>query len=163
MGGQRAPVTVFYGACFICGKTGHSAKNCPAAGKGFTGTCYTCGETGHRASECPKGKGKGINELGSGSEGECESNAEEQGENISAIRFGGAMWAVKKGGYEGKNKFEVLREEEEEEEEGRKEEEECKPKNEGIYSGKHNKGGPRGDSATGRTGTRRDPARKGIS
>ena len=42
--------------------------------------------------------------------------------NIGAIMFGGGMWAVRKGGYESKNKFEALRKEEEEEEEEEKEE-----------------------------------------
>ena len=45
------------------------------------------------------------------------------------------MWAVRKGGYESKNKFEALREEGDEEEEGAKEEEECKPKDEWMNKG----------------------------
>ena len=71
MRGQRAVGTVFTGARFTCGKIWHRAKNCPMAGRGFGGACYVCGEVGHMARECPKGKGqwKGVDEVGSGSEG----------------------------------------------------------------------------------------------
>ena len=46
-------------ACFGCGETGHSKRDCPHGGGGGTGdrACYSCGEVGHSKKDCPSGGG----------------------------------------------------------------------------------------------------------
>jgi cellular nucleic acid-binding protein len=42
-------------ACFGCGETGHTKRDCPQGGGGGDRACYGCGETGHQKRDCPKG------------------------------------------------------------------------------------------------------------
>ena len=49
-------------ACFGCGETGHTKRDCPQGGSGGLGgsggqTCYGCGEEGHQKRDCPQGAG----------------------------------------------------------------------------------------------------------
>lgn len=41
-------------ACYGCGQTGHTKRDCPTGGAGGDRACYGCGETGHTKRDCPK-------------------------------------------------------------------------------------------------------------
>ena len=86
------------GECYNCGQWGHSAKNCPSVGHGFTGACYNCGVQGRSAKFCPssrtpKGKGKhGSWDKGKGGAREVRHEEEkewadfdESGQDIGGI------------------------------------------------------------------------------
>lgn len=43
-------------ACFGCGETGHTKRDCPKGGSsGGDRACFGCGEVGHTKRDCPKG------------------------------------------------------------------------------------------------------------
>ena len=44
-------------ACFSCGQTGHTKRDCPTAGAGGGQACYNCGQTGHQKRDCPAASG----------------------------------------------------------------------------------------------------------
>ena len=104
-GGAGAGKGKVSGACYLCNKPGHIAKNCPEADKVAgreKAVCYKCGEVGHFMSKCPqnnksssqsndKGKGKkgGSSGKGKGKKGmkeliENESESAQPAEEPSA-------------------------------------------------------------------------------
>ena len=98
-GGAGAGKGKFSGACYLCNKPGHIAKNCSDANKVAgkeKAVCYKCGEVGHFMSKCPmnsktgssndKGKGKkgGNKSKGKGKKGLKELVEEDANETQPA-------------------------------------------------------------------------------